>query len=217
MVEVPKGVCARCSREYSSRGMTRHLGKCAGSGRNIHLRFVAKGSPLWWLHVAVAPTATLADIDDFLRDLWLECCGHLSTFTIKRVRYDVTPDPYGWGAPARSMTARASLVIKEGSSFEYEYDYGSTTHLGVRHLGSVRGGRQKVELLARNNDVGWMCGCEVSATSICAYCGKVACDACVLDEGECSGCGASFEECALPLVNSPRTGVCGYVGPQSRS
>jgi len=27
-------------------------------------------------------SATLAKLDDYLRAIWLECCGHLSKFTI---------------------------------------------------------------------------------------------------------------------------------------
>ncbi len=33
--------------------------------------------------------ATLADLDDFLRGIWLECCGHLSSFDIEGVTYTV--------------------------------------------------------------------------------------------------------------------------------
>jgi len=33
--------------------------------------------------------ATLTDLDGFLRDIWLECCGHLSAFDIGTVRYEL--------------------------------------------------------------------------------------------------------------------------------
>ena len=36
--------------------------------------------------------ATLADLDRFLRDIWLECCGHMSQFTIGKARYISHPD-----------------------------------------------------------------------------------------------------------------------------
>ena len=102
--EVPRGSCTTCGKSYTGRGLSRHIGTCRGPGRALHLRFTHAHSPLWWLHLAVAPTATLRDIDDVLRTTWLECCGHLSTFTIVGVRYDVVPDSHGWGPPARRWT-----------------------------------------------------------------------------------------------------------------
>ena len=37
---------------------------------------------------------TLADLDDFLRAIWLECCGHLSEFTIGGTSYSSEPEDY---------------------------------------------------------------------------------------------------------------------------
>src|SRR5260370_19281758 len=44
------------------------------------------------MHLELPANATLADLDDFLRDTWLECCGHLSEFTIKDVSYSSVPE-----------------------------------------------------------------------------------------------------------------------------
>ena len=30
----------------------------------------------YWLYIAIDTNATLKDLDQFLRDVWLECCGH---------------------------------------------------------------------------------------------------------------------------------------------
>ena len=39
------------------------------------MRFNTKGTCIYF---EVNDSETLSKIDDFLRDLWLECCGHLS-------------------------------------------------------------------------------------------------------------------------------------------
>jgi len=212
MPEEPRGTCLNCGKDYTRRGMGRHLRGCRKDGRHLHLRFVSTDAPLWWLHIAVAPTATLAEIDQFLRDIWLECCGHLSSFQVGRVRFDNEPDPDVWEPDVRSMTARASLVLPEGSTFEYEYDFGSTTLLRGQHLGTIRGSQQRVFLLARNGPVAWRCACDAAATAICPYCSTVRCAPCVEENLHCPGCDEPLGEFAMPLVNSPRTGVCGYIG-----
>lgn len=192
--------------------MARHIAACRGEGRHLHLRFADASSPLRWLHLAVAPTATLRDVDQFLRATWLECCGHLSAFTSSHVRYDELPDLDGWGPPSGSMDARMNSVLSEGVKFTHEYDFGSTTRLAGQMIGLVRGGRNKVEVLARNDAIRWTCNCERPAMALCMHCGALVCDACMLENPECSACDSIWEECALPVVNSPRMGVCGYDG-----
>jgi hypothetical protein len=45
----------------------------------------------------VPATASLEDLDDFLRHIWLECCGHLSRFQIGERSYSVQPMEEAWG------------------------------------------------------------------------------------------------------------------------
>jgi hypothetical protein len=94
----------------------------------------------------------------------------------------------------------------------YAYDYGSTTVLRLKvvaqHHAPSR--RDAVRLLARNDAPVWSCTeCDDPATSLCAYCRyegpAFLCEAHV-DDHECG------DEAMLPVVNSPRMGVCGYTG-----
>jgi hypothetical protein len=203
--------------------MARHLAKClpehagtqahTGSGKAQRLfHLVVEGGPAYWLHVEMPASATLADLDDFLRKIWLECCGHLSAFRIEGTSYSGHPDN-SWGEE-RSMNVPLSKVLRSGLKFSYEYDFGSTTHLALRVGGERQGAwptGENVRLLARNEPPEVRCGqCGALATRIntqeaWAPSGWL-CDACAaqLDEDE-----AYF----LPVVNSPRTGVCGYTGP----
>ena len=77
------GQCQLCEKTYKKSGMSRHLRKCVQSGtedfpdevgENVYFVVVeSKDLPLWWLHLALNDDTTLEDLDDFLRDIWLEC------------------------------------------------------------------------------------------------------------------------------------------------
>ncbi len=52
-------------------------------------------APEYWTHFEVPAAASLADVDRFLREIWLECCGHLSAFNIQGKEYlSDTDDDY---------------------------------------------------------------------------------------------------------------------------
>ena len=102
--QTSKGVCTFCHGEFSKSAMTRHLETCeqranteakAGSRRKaqkirtFHLVVEGRDLPMYWMHLEITPSTTLATLDRFLRATWLECCGHLSAFEIGGVRYAV--------------------------------------------------------------------------------------------------------------------------------
>jgi len=193
--------------------MARHLAKCAyPEGPDVvavaQIRVDAPGSP-YWLDLDVKTSTTMAQLDQFLRTTWLECCDHLSSFQIGRTRYEVSMQDSQ--ADERSMSARVSAALPPaGSVFTYEYDYGSTTSLRLKvvaqHEAPSR--REAVRLLARNEAPVWTCDeCDATAGSLCAQCSL---------EGDAFFCEAHAEEhdcgeeAMLPVVNSPRMGVCAY-------
>ncbi|MDE6608058.1 MAG: plasmid pRiA4b ORF-3 family protein [Lachnospiraceae bacterium] len=113
----------------------------------------------------IKETATLKDVDQFLRDIWVECCGHLSAFDIGGISYDVAPqDDFSWGKLAKSMNCKLKSVLEKGMTFGYEYDFGSTTELMITvvnyRVGDDR--KEKLIILSRNNPI------EV----LCEVCGK---------------------------------------------
>ncbi|MDO8700409.1 MAG: hypothetical protein Q7J56_02020 [Deltaproteobacteria bacterium] len=166
----------------------------------VVLRFTVVGEPRYWLVIEAKADAQLGHVDALLRQLWLECCRHMSAFRLGRRELAMT-------------TATAIAFARAASKAEYEYDFGSTTALtgelvGKRH-GSI--GRASVRLLARNEPLVWPCGdCKAPATVVCPYCidsdDGLFCDA-HADVHEHAG-----EEVYLPVVNSPRMGVCAYTG-----
>jgi hypothetical protein len=46
------------------------------------LRVSAAGASEYWLDVEAETAAALSKLDAFLRRTWLECCGHLSVFSV---------------------------------------------------------------------------------------------------------------------------------------
>jgi hypothetical protein len=203
--------------------MTKHLAKCApqrlassaaggrGQQRVLHLAVEGVDAPLYWMHLAMPSTATLEDLDGFLRDIWLECCGHLSAFCIGGRDYfcDATSARELGG---RTMNVEVGRVLAPGVKFDHEYDFGTATHLTLRVVSEWEEASrdQSIRILSRNDPPPIPCqSCGQPATQVCTECiwggeGWL-CDECAADH-ECG------EDMFLPVVNSPRVGMCGYTG-----
>ena len=114
----------------------------------------------YWLIIQIKENATLDDLDRFIRDIWVECCGHLSAFEIDGVSYERDPDDdFGWGEPAKSTNHTLKQVLTTGMIFNYEYDFGSTTEIMVKVLDhySAQKQNEKVVILSRNNPPEFAC------------------------------------------------------------
>ena len=234
-----RGECALCGQEFSKNTIARHVDKCWAemAAKEKHderslqptkfFRLVIEGRdlPEYWLHLDVRTDATLEDLDDFLRRFWLECCGHLSAFTIGETRYRWEP-PGGFddddffdrldgvfGMPREyRMDVTLAQTLSVGTTFYYEYDFGSTTELKLRVLSEHEEPTRckNIRILARNEPPLISCEeCGEEADWIGAYDKsyeiKSVCDTCIKAKGY-------SDEHLLPVVNSPRTGVCGYEG-----
>lgn len=223
------GICALCGETFSKQAMTRHLKKClanvvAPARANPQTTFylVVEGAhqPMYWLHVEAPTSATLRTLDRFLRDTWVECCGHLSAFTIEGVSYELDTggidsmwvNMFGPPRRPRSMAATLKSILHPGLRFGYEYDFGTTTELTLKVVAQQERARQDkgIKILARNNP----------PLIPCAQCGEPAAQVCSVHVYEAAGwlcnrhaakhrCG---EDMFLPVVNSPRVGMCGYRG-----
>jgi hypothetical protein len=226
--QTSKGTCNFCHAELSKSAVTRHLEACqqraisnAQAGgrqkvqktRKFHLVVEGRDLPVYWMHLEVTANTTLATLDRYLRDTWLECCGHLSAFEIGGIRYaiDAGMDDE-WGMDEKSMRARLDKVFSSGQTCSYEYDYGTTTELRLKVISEreVEAKGKAIQVLARNSPPVISCeSCGKSATNVCSQCifdgqGWL-CDDCAEDH-ECG------EEMLLPVVNSPRVGMCAYTG-----
>lgn len=222
-----KGKCKYCGKEYTKAYMLKHLESCKkrkmklaeeeGSKKcGYYDIFISdKYDKNYWMIIEINENATLRDLDSFLRDIWLECCGHLSSFEIAGVNYDVIPsDDFEWGPPAKSMDCKLKSVIEKGMMFGYEYDFGSSTDLtlNVRDYKLLGERKERLVILSRNNPLQFICSdCHKKpATVVCTECFYSG------DEGFlCDDCRTTHEcgeEMQLDVCNSPRMGVCGYCG-----
>lgn len=220
------GRCELCGAEVTSAGASRHAAACAPAHDSpkgdaqalVHLRVTAPGLSGYWLEIEMRAEATLKSLDDFLRHIWVDCCGHLSQFSAGGVDYVTSRSDFGFPGSfgrrtERSMSTRLRDVLRASDgTILYEYDFGSTTRLKLSVKGERTGrlGRQAMRLLARNTTLVWPCGaCGEPAAVVCPYCRD--------DGGNPFLCAKHAKrhpceksEGLMPIVNSPRSGVCGY-------
>lgn len=208
-----EGRCVYCGQFYDKRSIGKHLDKhiaeaakpeATPAAQAFHIRVEAAEM---FLELLVDANATLTKLDGFLRKIWLDCCGHLSAFQYK--------GSYEEDGIRKSGKIGKTLVT--GMVLDYEYDFGSTTQLtikvGASFAVAVPGG---IQLLSRNEPLQIMCTtCKAQpATQICSihiYEGTgFFCNGCA--EKHAQKCDDFADYAAMPVVNSPRMGVCAYEG-----
>lgn len=203
-----------CDERVSAQKMEEHvLGHFEKGGSGGACLVEANGGP-YWLYARVSGKAKLSNLDNLLRRVWVECCGHLSSFSDGSATYMSMKS--GFGDPReKTMKVNAVKVLSDSQDLEYTYDFGTSTTLGVRFVGMCSGSGMKksVELAARNAEIKYdcaECGAKGAAAEICPEC--------AWDGGGllCAGCAEKHEhgdeDGYLPVVNSPRMGMCGYTG-----
>ena len=114
----------------------------------------------------------------------------------------------------RSLGVSLDKALKVGQKFRYEYDFGSTTELSLRVAGEREGvlvdEEDDIHVLARNIPPEYRCKrCGKPATKVAAGYDSWG----VVEHAYCDACSKKAKEDGwLPIVNSPRVGVCAYTG-----
>jgi hypothetical protein len=214
------GTCAYCGEVITKRGVINHLDKCpkwqealeiaTASSRPVetlwHLRVQDAYDKDFWLDLEMVGSASLDKLDKYLRAIWLECCDHLSQFTIG-----------GWGGMEVGKARKADSIFEPGLVLRHLYDFGTTSETDIKVVGLREGqaaSKHPIALLARNQML----------PAVCQECGQPAkwlCIECLYEENKTGHlCDEHVEEHPhdnygepMPLLNSPRTGMCGYEGP----
>jgi hypothetical protein len=215
-----KGQCAYCGIEISKSGTTKHLAACPKRQMNIataahkkgghetlyHLRVQDAWRNEFWLDLEMRGSSTLQDLDFYLRGIWLECCGHMSQFSIG-----------GWRGEEIPKKRRVDQVFRPGIELTHIYDFGTSSETRIKAVETREGPpttTRPVALMARN----------LMPEATCIECGQPAtwlCMECLIEE---EVWGTLCDEHAqrhphenygepIRLVNSPRLGMCGYEGP----
>ena len=157
---VSSGKCRLCGQLVGKAQMSTHLKKCRKGGspdpakgvkttRCFHLVVGATYDPAYWLHLELPAETTFGDLDRVLRDIWLECCGHMSAFRFPQQRVRPTSprdfaqmlEKFARGGfedelkdEQQMMGERLGKRLHPGVTLDYEYDFGSTTNLSLRVL-----------------------------------------------------------------------------------
>src|SRR3989339_53229 len=202
-----KGSCRNCKQPFSQRAMKKHLQTCLKDTGVIDSFLIRASAGPFFIYLTIPRNKPLSFLDHFLRDVWLECCGHLSRFIINKISY-MSDDELE--EDEKSMLTKMFAILKPGLKFTYEYDFGTTTMLELECISAIKTNTEKPVIIARNNLPRIKCmDCKNPAEVICTYC---------IYSGDCFLCKkcAKKHKCEepdfLPIVNSPRMGMCGYTG-----
>src|SRR3989338_8798156 len=111
------------------------------------------------------------------------------------------------------MNVKLKGILKPNLKFNYEYDFGTTTELSLECL-KEKDGNKGIKIITRNEPIGFKCEiCGKPADEVCVQCiwdGKgFVCK-------DCSKQHKCVEPCFLPIVNSPRIGMCGFTGEECK-
>lgn len=191
-----EGKCYFCNKQITNRSAKRHILTCENRKNIVEksvkkakntkeqfiLKIVDKYNPsTYYIYIDIDVNLTLRVLDTFLRDVWMECCGHLSKFNIDGITYacDGALEETFYGEE-ESFDVLLKEVLYSNSKIKYSYDFESTSEVVIEVVDKIETAENSssIEILARNNEV--------------------------KDDEEYEG----YEG----YTNSPRDGVCGYVG-----
>jgi hypothetical protein len=201
------GICMFCQEKHEMKDMPKHLG--------LHLKTMEKQnvqnittpfyhirveSEVYFLDLLVRGTLPMKKIDHYLKRIWLDCCGHMSAFGHKNYRV--------------LMKHLVEDVFEPRVKIYHDYDFGTTTRVflrGIKKYDLLE--KQDIILMSRNEPLGLKCDvCKRKiATQVCTVCDfELFCENC--SEKHSETCSDFVDYAAMPVVNSPRMGECGYEG-----
>lgn len=216
----PKGTCQYCGAVVAKNAMTKHLAVCQEHQLMInkanrksnksqtlyHLRVQDAWAKEFWLDLEMQASATLGDLDHYLRAIWLECCGHMSQFSFG-----------GWSGEEIPMSRKIDKVLEPGAELTHIYDFGTSSQTHIKLIGIREGApatAHPIALMARNLMPEVACQeCDQPATWMCTEC-QIEEDrpGLLCDQHAENHPHDDYGE-PIALVNSPRLGMCGYEGP----
>ena len=124
------GICEFCKEEIVKGKMTQHLKACKQRRKEItildadstkqktkllSLLIEGKYNPQYWMRIELPASEPLQTLDNYLRDMWVECCEHLSAFTIDGTSYDSEPEDLYFDMPQYSdaPSEDGAVIVEE--------------------------------------------------------------------------------------------------------
>lgn len=212
-----QGRCYYCDKKLTERTIKRHMKNCSEmkkvieskikESKNVRDQFIISikdkcNSNVYCIYVSIDASLQLHHLDRFIRDIWVECCGHISSFFIDGDLYNDNSDK------KYQMNVYLKDILSANKKFEYQYDFGSTTYLVLEVVDIIKVSKDftQIEIIARNDELKHKCqSCKNEAQYYNFNEDSWYCENCIEDDEVCE-----FEE--IDYSNSPRDGVCGYAG-----
>lgn len=236
--------CRFCTSKFWKKDMGLHTYACVRekykdrAGCLVHFSSRDMNNNVYEMYAMIENDCTFLDIDQFLKFMWCECCGHLSKFTQMKVvnsteaknttnentttveettkveNITISDEPYtdedgNFIDPSEISKSVLLSTYNSGDYFLYEYDYGFTTDV-------LMGIISKNEKISKTKNIILLYRNEQPNTK-CAT--KLCTNQTVMhhyDKSYCKPCFTKFkktvqyENVELKISNSPRTGTCGY-------
>lgn len=216
------GTCKLCKERVAKDETTKHLETCAPKhdkkSKAAKVFTIRVDSPYTngthWLDIEAKAASNLESLDEFLREIWLECCGHMSAFNTGDGPFQgEIYNRQAFEPDDKDMSYSIESLFEVGTRFGYVYDFGSSTHLTLEIISEREGsiGRNAVRLLVQNEMPDNTCGkCDKPAkwiNNVEMYDGEGSPLYCNKHRKEYDG---EDDYAFLQFLNSPRTGECAY-------
>jgi hypothetical protein len=189
---IPEYACLECNKMITHNSYPKHLMKCYSKYKGHLVIFMSEGIlGKYFMFVVIGDKCKLKDIDNFLIDKWCNCCNHISVFE-KTGKHK-----------ANEVELKKKSLYKDVCQkyINYTYDMGSPTEITIENIGELKGTTQidNVLIISKNDiiDPGKCTKCKKNKGTHLENC-KVRCEKCI------------DPDIALEIVDSPRTGMCGY-------
>lgn len=173
-----QGKCYYCGKELTERTIKRHMKNCSEmkkiiedkiqNAKEVRDQFLIsikdkKNPGKYCIYISIDADLQLEHLDKFIRDIWIECCGHSSAFYIDKKEYSSNSD----GQLKINIYLKDLLNVNQ--KFEYKYDFDLTTCLvlEVVEMIEISEDFNQIEIIARNNEEAGFCNSP--RDGICKY------------------------------------------------
>ena len=199
--------CKFCDKKFGIKTIEDHLSDCIPNFVNDKsgylIEFISKNDitkKSYQMFAIFGIKCKFSHIDIFLRNMWCECCFHLSTLDVFE---EVNDEQSHKSVKFNTLISK----YKNANQFIYCYDMGSTTDIYFRIIKKLDGTNKNtdIELLYHNEPFKIKCKNYKICKGFAMFIYKdLFCNECKnnLDEEE--------QTYILKLSNSPRTGICTY-------
>lgn len=208
-----KTTCQFCEAKYGTVQIYEHYEECLSNiyknryGYLISMHSIGITGKRYFNYVIVGTKTRLFDIDNFLRNIWCECCGHDSNFERKLI--GIIRDGEQIDVNINVIMSKTQFIssFEEGDVLTYYYDNGSPTIVEIVIVKKLDGvckiPDKNIDIIFANTEPEIKCN-----HNRCKHTAKYY----IYAKPYCINCTDKYnnKEPKLLIVNSPRSGLCEY-------